>query len=86
MIPHAMAASDVILRLLHAGQLRQHWAPSAFVVSFKLETDDELLRLKAETALRRYRVHAVVRPYTWLAAPRRALKHFHLARRWPTSC
>ena len=43
------------------GQLRKDWAPAAFVVSFKLETDDDILRLKAETALRRYRVHAVVR-------------------------
>lgn len=57
-------APEVIPRLLLVGHLRQDWAPTAFIVSFKLETDDALLRLKAETALRRYRVHAVVRPRT----------------------
>ena len=25
------------------GELRHHWAPEAFVVSFKLETDDDIL-------------------------------------------
>ena len=44
-----------------AGCLRGTWAPSAFVVSFKLETDEELLVLKAHKALQRYGVHAVVR-------------------------
>ena len=43
------------------GCLRGSWAPSAFVVSFKLETDEELLVLKAHKALTRYGVHAVVR-------------------------
>ena len=43
------------------GCLRGTWAPSAFVVSFKLETDEELLVLKAHKALTRYGVHAVVR-------------------------
>lgn len=57
----AGAQTDAVSRLPHAGQLRQSWAPAAFVVSFKLETDDDILRVKAETALRRYRVHAVVR-------------------------
>eukprot|EP00249_Psilotum_nudum_P008005 c20976_g1_i1 orf=276-1262(-) len=40
--------------------LRQHWAPIAFCVSFKLETDVEILIQKAVTALKKYGVHAVV--------------------------
>ena len=36
------------------------WAPSAFVVSFKLETEEALLVPKAAAALRTYGVHAVV--------------------------
>ncbi|CAM6008466.1 unnamed protein product [Sphagnum balticum] len=40
--------------------LRQLWAPLAFCVSFKLETDTEILIKKAQQALKRYRMHAVV--------------------------
>ena len=42
------------------GHLCKDWAPSAFVVSFKLETDEALLVPKATAALRAYGVHAVV--------------------------
>jgi phosphopantothenate-cysteine ligase len=40
--------------------LRKTWAPSAFVVSFKLETDPDLLRTKAERAVERYGCHMVI--------------------------
>ncbi|KAI7749274.1 hypothetical protein M8C21_009286 [Ambrosia artemisiifolia] len=40
--------------------LRKEWAPTAFCVSFKLETDKEILLEKADTALRKYKMHAVV--------------------------
>ncbi|WFD30323.1 phosphopantothenate--cysteine ligase (ATP) [Malassezia sp. CBS 17886] len=36
------------------GTLVQEWAPDAFVVSFKLETQDELVVPKAEKSLRQY--------------------------------
>eukprot|EP00191_Tetraselmis_sp_GSL018_P023412 CAMPEP_0177626424 /NCGR_PEP_ID=MMETSP0419_2-20121207/30644_1 /TAXON_ID=582737 /ORGANISM="Tetraselmis sp., Strain GSL018" /LENGTH=318 /DNA_ID=CAMNT_0019127473 /DNA_START=59 /DNA_END=1016 /DNA_ORIENTATION=- len=36
------------------------WAPDAFVVSFKLETDEGLLEQKARGALESYGMHAVV--------------------------
>ncbi|KAI5075733.1 hypothetical protein GOP47_0009809 [Adiantum capillus-veneris] len=40
--------------------LRKQWAPSAFCVSFKLETDSTILMKKAKEALHKYNVHAVV--------------------------
>ncbi|XP_044957909.1 phosphopantothenate--cysteine ligase 2-like isoform X2 [Hordeum vulgare subsp. vulgare] len=40
--------------------LRNHWAPSAFCVSFKLETDPDILIQKAEAALRKYGMNVVV--------------------------
>lgn len=42
------------------GLLRESWAPDAFVVSFKLETDDEILRQKAQGAVDKYKVHMVI--------------------------
>lgn len=42
------------------GVLRREWAPRAFVVSFKLETDWDLLRKKAHQAIDKYDVHLVV--------------------------
>lgn len=42
------------------GSLTNTWAPDAFVVSFKLETDVELLIPKAQQAIAKYHVHAVV--------------------------
>lgn len=40
--------------------LKEDWAPLAFYVSFKLETDQSILIQKARDALQKYRVHAVV--------------------------
>lgn len=40
--------------------VRTVWSPHAFVVSFKLETDRELLATKAVQAIDRYGVHVVV--------------------------
>ncbi|XP_052620646.1 phosphopantothenate--cysteine ligase 2 [Lactuca sativa] len=40
--------------------LRKVWAPTAFCVSFKLETDKEILLEKADAALKRYKMNAVV--------------------------
>ncbi|AES91310.1 putative phosphopantothenate--cysteine ligase [Medicago truncatula] len=40
--------------------LRKDWAPLAFCVSFKLETDSSILLNKANAALERYKMHAVV--------------------------
>ncbi|KAJ0393056.1 hypothetical protein ATCC90586_001827 [Pythium insidiosum] len=42
------------------GVLRHDWAPGAFFVSFKLETDWALLRRKAKRAIDNYGVHLVV--------------------------
>lgn len=40
--------------------LKENWAPSAFYVSFKLETDQTILIQKAKAAHDKYGVHAVV--------------------------
>ncbi|WVZ79714.1 hypothetical protein U9M48_027263 [Paspalum notatum var. saurae] len=40
--------------------LRNIWAPSAFCVSFKLETDPNILLQKAEMALKKYGMNVVV--------------------------
>ncbi|KAK4489930.1 hypothetical protein RD792_000578 [Penstemon davidsonii] len=40
--------------------LRKDWAPKAFCISFKLETDTEILLKKADMALERYNMHMVV--------------------------
>lgn len=42
------------------GSLTSDWCPNAFVVSFKLETDTEILFEKAHRALELYSVHVVV--------------------------
>lgn len=42
------------------GTLTHDWAPSAFVVSFKLETDALILLSKASGAIEKYGVHMVV--------------------------
>mmetsp|Transcript_12651 Transcript_12651/g.21415 ORF Transcript_12651/g.21415 Transcript_12651/m.21415 type:complete len:424 (+) Transcript_12651:228-1499(+) len=42
------------------GLLRKDWAPGAYHVSFKLETNEEILSFKAVGALRRYDMHCVV--------------------------
>ncbi|KAJ1279682.1 hypothetical protein BS78_04G173200 [Paspalum vaginatum] len=40
--------------------LRNQWAPLAFCISFKLETDSEILVQKAEMALTKYKMNVVV--------------------------
>ncbi|KDP32728.1 hypothetical protein JCGZ_12020 [Jatropha curcas] len=40
--------------------LRKEWAPMAFCISFKLETDSEILLQKADMALKKYKMHVVV--------------------------
>jgi phosphopantothenate---cysteine ligase (ATP) len=42
------------------GLLKELWAPDAFVVSFKLETDSDVLRMKAERAVERYGCNMVI--------------------------
>ncbi len=42
------------------GKLVNEWAPRAFVVSFKLETDESILFTKAWGAIEKYQVHLVV--------------------------
>ncbi|KAH7652683.1 Phosphopantothenate--cysteine ligase protein [Dioscorea alata] len=40
--------------------LRKDWAPMAFCISFKLETDADILLQKAEIAMKKYQMHIVV--------------------------
>ncbi|KAL7262694.1 hypothetical protein ACSBR1_000957 [Camellia fascicularis] len=40
--------------------LRNDWAPMAFFISFKLETDSNILVQKADMALKKYKMHVVV--------------------------
>ncbi|KAG0494717.1 hypothetical protein HPP92_005711 [Vanilla planifolia] len=40
--------------------LRKEWAPLAFGISFKLETDPKILIEKANASLRKYQMHVVV--------------------------
>lgn len=42
------------------GLLTSEWAPKAFCISFKLETDETILIEKASAAIRNYQVHGVV--------------------------
>ena len=42
------------------GKLTRDWAPNAFHVSFKLETDSTILLQKARSAIAKHRVHCVV--------------------------
>lgn len=42
------------------GKLTADWSPHAFVVSFKLETDETILQRKAEGAMKKYHVNLVV--------------------------
>ncbi|KAK9813822.1 hypothetical protein WJX73_000218 [Symbiochloris irregularis] len=68
MVEHKMQSTDASDGLtLHLrkvpkmlGVLRHHWAPEAFIVSFKLETDERILMDKARGAMERYGVHVVV--------------------------
>ncbi|XP_065847234.1 phosphopantothenate--cysteine ligase 1-like isoform X2 [Euphorbia lathyris] len=40
--------------------LRKEWAPTAFCISFKLETDSKILLEKADMALKKYKMHMVI--------------------------
>ena len=42
------------------GVLRDSWAPLAFCVSFKLETDQAIIRKKAEASVEKYNVNMVI--------------------------
>ncbi len=41
-------------------QIREQWSPHAYCVSFKLETDESILRQKVCTAMEKYDVHMVI--------------------------
>jgi phosphopantothenate---cysteine ligase (ATP) len=41
------------------GPLVTIWAPNAFIVSFKLETDNQILEHKAKEALKKYHHHVI---------------------------
>lgn len=55
--PMAMELAQVPKMLM---LLRHLWAPEAFCVSFKLETDVKILIKKAQAAREKYGMHAVV--------------------------
>jgi phosphopantothenate---cysteine ligase (ATP) len=42
------------------GLIRTAWAPDAFVVTFKLETDKDILRQKAERSVAKYGCHMII--------------------------
>ncbi len=54
----------ITLKLYHVpkklGDLKSLWAPSAFVVSFKLETDQELVLMKAKSSIEKYHMDVVI--------------------------
>ncbi|CAO2834452.1 unnamed protein product [Amaranthus hypochondriacus] len=58
------AAGPLDMRLAQVpkmlSMLRKDWAPLAFCISFKLETNSEILLEKASSALKKYNMHAVV--------------------------
>lgn len=65
------------------GNITSQWAPHAFVVSFKLETDTDKLRSKAEMALNKYKVHLVIanllqtrKDVVYLVSPKRTTDGF----------
>lgn len=63
---HKLQSGDgtLVLRLSpvpkRMGSLRTEWAPHSFVVSFKLETDHNILRQKAERAVEKYGCQMVI--------------------------
>ena len=42
------------------GRLRSEWAPDAYLCTFKLETDRDILRSKANGAVQKYKCHMVI--------------------------
>ena len=66
------------------GLLRSEWAPAAFHVSFKLETDEQLLLKKSKAAITNYGMHCVVANELSTRTERCAfLRHFWLRRMMP---
>ncbi|ETW06008.1 hypothetical protein H310_03626 [Aphanomyces invadans] len=61
---HATVGQGLTLQLHNVpkllGLLRHEWAPNAFYVSFKLETDETILKQKALSSIENYGVHLVV--------------------------
>eukprot|EP00210_Caulerpa_lentillifera_P009051 g8638.t1 len=66
MLEHKIQSAEGKLELaLHGvpkalGTLRHNWAPKSYVMSFKLETLEEILISKAKGAIINYGVHAVI--------------------------
>lgn len=65
MAEHKIQSTDTLkLELFQVpkmlGKLRNEWAPDAFMISFKLETDHSLVVPKARKAINNYGVHLVV--------------------------
>ncbi|KAH9096046.1 hypothetical protein Ae201684P_010249 [Aphanomyces euteiches] len=61
---HASVGQGLTLSLKNVpkllGLLRYEWAPDAFYVSFKLETDEAILKQKAASSIASYGMHLVV--------------------------
>ena len=49
---------QLVPKMLHP--LVKYWVPNAYIISFKLETDPELLQMKAVKALDTYHHHMVI--------------------------
>ena len=72
------------------GQIRSKWAPDAFVCSFKLETDKEILRSKAERAVQKYNCHMVIgnllhtrHDQVWVLSPSQTDQLTTTVKDWP---
>eukprot|EP00741_Cyanophora_paradoxa_P004292 tig00000792_g4166.t1 len=87
MVEHKIQSGDGGLTLQLAkvpkllGTIRHEWAPRAFCISFKLETDIAMLELKSRQALQRYGVDLVIanllhtrKDEVWLAGAGRPLE------------
>lgn len=68
------------------GLLRNEWAPDAFHVSFKLETDEELLLKKAKAAITNYGMHCVVANELHTRTERCESPVIHRTVGWGPSC
>eukprot|EP00257_Ricinus_communis_P002555 XP_002513850.2 phosphopantothenate--cysteine ligase 2 isoform X1 [Ricinus communis] len=58
------ASGPLDMRLVQVPKMlsvfRKEWAPMAFCISFKLETDSKILLEKADMALKKYKMHVVI--------------------------
>ena len=70
--------------------LRTDWAPDSFVCSFKLETDKDILRQKAERAVDKYGCHMVIgnllhtrHDEVWILAPETRNDAAKPVQEWP---